>query len=88
MLTGGSRKLPHALFCPSLRLKTFHPRDGATDLTRVETFPGAACLRRFSAIHAFEAKSRGRLLRAKAAPSRPRPPGMDVPVFARFAVCF
>src|ERR1700751_2869113 len=46
MLTGDSRKLPHALFCPSLRLKSFHPRDGATDLTRVETFPGAACLRK------------------------------------------
>ena len=45
-----------------------HPRDVPTNLTRVETLPGAACLRRFPVMHAPRQISRGRLVRAKAAP--------------------
>jgi hypothetical protein len=54
------------MFCPSLRSKIVHPRDVPTNLTCVETFPGAACLK---SDHArVEANIAGRLLRARAAP--------------------
>lgn len=46
--TGGSRELPHAIFCPSFGLEIIHPLNGPTDLTHVETFSGAACLTRFA----------------------------------------
>jgi hypothetical protein len=49
-----------------------HPGIAPTNLTRVETFPGAACLRRFPVMHASRQISRGLLLRAKAAPLQAR----------------
>ena len=57
------------MFCPSFRSEIFHPCVVPTDLTRFETFPGAACLRRFPVNARVGAKYRGGvLLRAKAAP--------------------
>ena len=51
-----------------VRSEIVHPGVVPTNLTRVETFPGAACLGRFPVMHASRQISRGLLLPAKAAP--------------------
>jgi hypothetical protein len=66
--TGGSPELPRARFVPSCRSGIFNPLNSPINLLRVETFAGAACLRRCVAIHAPRQISRGGLPRAKAAP--------------------
>jgi hypothetical protein len=49
------------------------PREVPTNLTRVETFAGAACLRRFPVMHALETNTQGvHLARSKAAPLQAR----------------
>jgi hypothetical protein len=40
------------MFCPSFRSEMIHPLNGPTNLSRFETFPGAACLTKFAAVHA------------------------------------
>jgi hypothetical protein len=60
----------------SVRWEIVHLRDLPTNLTRVETFPGAACFGRFPVMHAPMQISRGRLLRAKAAPLQARLPSI------------
>ena len=62
------------MFCPSFRSKIVPPRHLSTKLTRIETFLGAACLRRFAVRHAPRQISRGRQARAKAAPLQARLP--------------
>src|SRR5579864_1627514 len=37
---------PHAMLCPWFRPEIVYPHDISKHLTRVETFPGAACLTR------------------------------------------
>jgi hypothetical protein len=39
-------------FSPSCRREIIHPLNEPTDLTRVETVPGAACLPRLAVMHA------------------------------------
>src|ERR1700740_1063419 len=36
------------MFCPSFGSEVIHPSNRPTDLTHVETFPGAACLTRLA----------------------------------------
>jgi hypothetical protein len=68
---GLNRRLPEITARHVLPSVLFGIRSSAvvpTDLTRVETFPGAACLKRFPVMDASKQRYRGRLLRAKAAP--------------------
>jgi hypothetical protein len=49
-----NRRLPRITARDVLSIVLFeiiHPRDGPINLSRVETFPGAACLTGFAAIH-------------------------------------
>ena len=48
------------MFCLAFDSKSIHPVDGPTDLIRVETVPGAACLTRFPVMHRRD-KYRGSL---------------------------
>jgi hypothetical protein len=53
---GVSRRLPEITArdgLPVVPLVLVHPRAVPANLTRVETFPGAACLRRFPVVHAL-----------------------------------
>jgi len=60
------------MFCPSFQREIIHPLDVPADLTRVETFPGAACLTRFAVIRCAENNMVGSFLAwSKAAPCRP-----------------
>ena len=52
-------ELPHAMFRPSLPLGFFYPLDWPTNLSRVGTFSGAACLKKFAAMHAPRQITRG-----------------------------
>jgi hypothetical protein len=47
------------MFCPSFGWEIFIRSAGLTDLTRVETFPGAACLTMFAVMQRAEANYRG-----------------------------
>jgi hypothetical protein len=80
--TGGSRELPHAMFCPRVfHSETVHRLNGPIDPTLVETFAGAACLTKFAVMDAPRQISRGVWVRSKAAHLQavslqvPRPPG-------------
>ena len=67
-----NRRLPHAMFCPSLRSDMVPALNVPTNLTHVETFPGAACLKRFAVIHAPTQIARVPGTRSKAAPLQAR----------------
>ena len=55
-------------FAESCRSGVLDPLNVATNLSRVETFAGAACLRSFAAMHTPRQTSRGLWVRSKAAP--------------------
>ena len=59
--TGDSRELPHVIFRPRFRSEIIHSRYLPANLSRVETFPGAACLTKFAVRHAPRQISRGLL---------------------------
>jgi len=40
------------MFCPSFHSEAIHSRNLPINQTSVETFPGAACLRRFAVVYA------------------------------------
>jgi hypothetical protein len=60
------------MFCQSFGSEVIHPLKGPTDLTRVETFPGAACLTRFAVMQRAETNIVGSFwCDPKRLPSRP-----------------
>jgi len=52
LLNGRLPGITAPMFRLALRSETIHPRNATVNLPRVETFPGAACLRRSAAIDA------------------------------------
>jgi hypothetical protein len=76
VLNRGSRELPRATFCPSFRREIIYPLEVPTDLIRVETFSGAACLTRFpvmqhaetNIVEVFSVRSKAAPLQARFAP--------------------
>jgi hypothetical protein len=71
-----NRRLPRITardVCPSFRREIIYPLEVPTDLTRVETFSGAACLARLPVMQRAETNIVGGfLVRSKAAPLQER----------------